>query len=58
LNDERDPTGRQVHDLGAKLDDGKIMASLLKDFSFALTEALRCVRMVQDDTERRKERQQ
>jgi len=38
LNDERDPTGRQVHDLGAKLDDGKIMASLLKDFSLALTE--------------------
>lgn len=38
MNDERDPTGRQVHDLGAKLDDKKIMASLLKDFSLALTE--------------------
>lgn len=35
---ESDPTGRQAHEPGAKLDQGKVMASLLKDFSLALTE--------------------
>ncbi len=36
--EETDPTGRQAHEPGAKLDQGKVMAALLKDFSLALTE--------------------
>lgn len=33
---ETDPTGRGPHDLGAKLDGGKIRADLLLDFRHAL----------------------
>ena len=35
---EADPTGRNPHEPGAKLDAGKVYASLLADFSLALTE--------------------
>lgn len=35
---ESDPTGRAPHEPGAKLDAGKVYASLLGDFSLALTE--------------------
>lgn len=35
---ERDPTGRTAHEPGAKLDQGKVMAGLLGDFSLALVE--------------------
>ena len=35
---EIDPTGRGAHDLGAKLDGGKIRADLLLDFRHALKE--------------------
>lgn len=35
---ECDPTGKAPHDPGAKLDYGKIQASLLQDFSLALME--------------------
>lgn len=34
---EIDPTGRDAHQAGAKLDAGKTMAGLLNDFSLALT---------------------
>ena len=37
-NVEKDPTGREPHTPGAKLDEGKIFAGLLLDFSLALTE--------------------
>lgn len=33
---EADPTGRKASDPGAKLDDGKIMTSLLLDFNKAI----------------------
>lgn len=36
--EETDPTGRKASEPGAKLDSGKVMAALLKDFSLALTE--------------------
>jgi hypothetical protein len=35
---ERDPNGFDPHTAGAKLDDGKIQADLLEDFSLALAE--------------------
>ena len=35
---EKDPNGLNQHEPGAKLDDGKIEASLLKDFGLALME--------------------
>ena len=35
---EQDPTGREAHEPGAKLDSGKVQASLLSDFSLALLE--------------------
>ena len=36
LSEEEDPTGIGAHDPGAKLDAGKVMASLLLDFNKAL----------------------
>lgn len=38
---ENDPTGRKPSDLGAKLDDGKVYAGVLSDFSLALIEVAR-----------------
>jgi hypothetical protein len=38
MKNEIDPTGRTPHDPGAKLDDGKLLAGVLLDFSLALTE--------------------
>lgn len=38
---EIDPTGRGPHELGAKLDGGKIRADLLLDFRHALREVAR-----------------
>ena len=38
---ERDPHGTDAHAPGAKLDDGKVQANLLGDFSLALTEVAR-----------------
>lgn len=35
---EKDPTGREQHEPGAKLDQGKVRAGLLLDFSLALNE--------------------
>ncbi|MBU4317103.1 MAG: hypothetical protein KKF30_07495 [Proteobacteria bacterium] len=35
---EQDPNGTEQHAPGAKLDDGKIMAGVLSDFSLALQE--------------------
>ena len=35
---EADPTGRGAHDLGAKLDAGKVRADLLLDFRHALVD--------------------
>ncbi len=35
---ETDPNGKPAHEPGAKLDDGKIMAGVLADFSLALLE--------------------
>lgn len=34
--DERDPNGVMQHEPGAKLDDGKVLAGILSDFSLAL----------------------
>lgn len=34
--DEKDPTGRNPHDPGAKLDEGKPLAGILADFGLAL----------------------
>lgn len=36
MSNEKDPNGLDPHQPGAKLDDGKIMAGLLADFSLAL----------------------
>lgn len=33
---EKDPSGLSPHEPGAKLDDGKVMASVLEDFALAL----------------------
>lgn len=38
MKNETDPTGRSAHEPGAKLDDGKVWAGLLADFSLALLE--------------------
>lgn len=38
LSKETDPTGKAAHDPGAKLDENKVMAGLLSDFSLALLE--------------------
>jgi hypothetical protein len=38
MSKEKDPTGRQAHDPGAKLDAGKPMAGLLQQFGRALME--------------------
>ena len=35
---EIDPTGKSAHEPGAKLDNGKILAGVLSDFSLALIE--------------------
>jgi hypothetical protein len=35
---EKDPNGIDPHEPGAKLDEGKLQASLLEDFSLALIE--------------------
>jgi len=35
---EKDPDGINQHDPGAKLDDGKVLAGVLSDFSLALLE--------------------
>lgn len=35
---EKDPNGLNPHEPGAKLDDGKVMAGVLCDFSLALME--------------------
>ena len=35
---ERDPTGKDQHEPGAKMDDGKVKAGVLGDFSLALLE--------------------
>ena len=37
MSNESDPNGIDQHAAGAKLDDGKIQAGVLKDFSLALT---------------------
>ena len=34
--EEKDPTGRDQHEAGAKMDDGKVKAGVLADFSKAL----------------------
>lgn len=38
MTNETDPTGKGVHEQGAKLDDGKVRAGLLADFSLAFLE--------------------
>lgn len=38
---EADPTGRDPHQPGAKLDSGKIMGELLLDFNLAIEEILK-----------------
>jgi len=38
MSQEKDPQGIDQHSPGAKLDDGKILASVLSDFSLALIE--------------------
>ena len=38
MTSEHDPTGRDPHAPGAKLDGGKILAGILSDFSLALQE--------------------
>jgi hypothetical protein len=38
---EKDPDGIQQHEPGAKLDDGKLLAGLLQQWSRALTEVLK-----------------
>lgn len=38
MGDETDPTGRDPHSPGAKLDGGKVLAGILGDFSLALLE--------------------
>ncbi len=38
MKNETDPNGKPAHEPGAKLDDGKIMAGVLADFSLALLE--------------------
>lgn len=38
MTKEIDPNGKSAHEPGAKLDDGKIMAGVLADFSLALLE--------------------
>ena len=37
---EKDPNGIGQHEPGAKLDDGKLLAGILQQFSFALTAVL------------------
>lgn len=39
--EEIDPTGRDQHAPGAKMDDGKVKAGILEDFSLALWEVAR-----------------
>ncbi len=38
MKKETDPTGKMANEPGAKLDDGKVMAGVLSDFSLALLE--------------------
>ena len=38
MMNETDPTGKTAHGQGTKLDDGKVRAGLLADFSLALLE--------------------
>ncbi len=38
ISQEADPSGKDQHEPGAKLDSGKVMAGILSDFSLALTE--------------------
>ena len=38
---EKDPTGKDQHESGAKLDDGKVKAGVLENFSLALLEVAR-----------------
>lgn len=37
MTTEKDPNGINQHDPGAKLDDGKLLAGILQQFSMALT---------------------
>jgi hypothetical protein len=38
MSEERDPFGKDPHQPGAKLDEGKVLAGVLSDFSMALME--------------------